>query len=99
MNKNPLHVIKEKDSDLFDQVQRTQKLALDDHVISKKYKLLMALAIDASHGAVDGVKSLALQAQKHGATKEEIMEAVRVAYFISGVSSVYTAARALDEIL
>ena len=41
----------------------------------------------------------ASRAMKAGATKEEIMETLRVAQYISGVGSAYTAAQALKEIL
>jgi len=43
------------------------------------------------------VKSLAGQAIEAGATQEEITEALRVANYISGVGSLYTAAQALNE--
>ncbi len=49
-------------------------------------------------GAVEGVKALAEQAMKAGATQEEIVETIRVAQYISGVGSVYTGARALKEL-
>jgi alkylhydroperoxidase/carboxymuconolactone decarboxylase family protein YurZ len=51
-----------------------------------------------AHGAVEGVRSLAGQAIKAGATKEEITETIRVAQYISGVGCVYTAARAFKEL-
>jgi alkylhydroperoxidase/carboxymuconolactone decarboxylase family protein YurZ len=54
----------------------------------------MAMALDASQGTEEGVRSLALQALNAGATKEEIMEAIRVAQYICGVGCVYTAASA-----
>ena len=57
----------------------------------------MAMALDASQGAVEGVKALAEQAMKAGATKEEIAESIRVAQYICGVGSVYTAARAFKD--
>lgn len=51
-----------------------------------------------AHGAADGVKSLAKLAMDKGATKAEIMEAVQVAFYISGAGSVYTAARGMEEL-
>jgi alkylhydroperoxidase/carboxymuconolactone decarboxylase family protein YurZ len=57
------------------------------------------MVLDAVHGAPDGVKSLARETIKAGATKEEIAEALRVAQYICGVGCVYTAARALKEVL
>lgn len=61
----------------------------------KKFKLLIALALDASLGAVQGVRALAQEATQAGATRAEIMETLRVVYHVSGVGSVYTAAQAL----
>ena len=52
----------------------------------------------AAHGAAGGVTSLAMQAMKAGATKEEVFEAVRVAHFICGVGSVYTSAAGLKDL-
>jgi alkylhydroperoxidase/carboxymuconolactone decarboxylase family protein YurZ len=56
------------------------------------------MVLDAVHGASDGVQSLAWEAIKAGATKEEIAEALRVAQYICGVGCVYVAARALKEV-
>jgi alkylhydroperoxidase/carboxymuconolactone decarboxylase family protein YurZ len=99
MEGHPLKIIQEKDKDLFSILEATHKCALSEGSIPLKYKLLIALALDASHGAVEGVKALAMQAMEEGATKEEIMEAVRIANFICGVGSVYTAANALRNSL
>jgi len=98
MAENPLKIIEKLDLELFKNVETTQTLALGDGALSRKVKILMAMALDASHGAVEGVKSLTQQAMKAGATKEEIMETVRVAQYVSGVGCVYTAAHAFKEI-
>jgi AhpD family alkylhydroperoxidase len=80
-------------------VNSTRDLALTDGALPRKMKLLIAMVLDAVHGASDGVQSLAREALKAGATKEEITEALRVAQYICGVGCVYTAARALREVL
>jgi len=98
MPKHPLEVIGANDPELLDEMCRARDLALTDGALSWKHKLLIALALDAAHGAVAGVRSLALQAMQHGATKAEIMEALRVVYHICGAGSIYTAAAALQEI-
>jgi len=98
MLEHPLKTIEELDPELFSMVKQTQELALSDGALPRKLKLLIALALDASHGAVEGVKSLAQLAIRAGATKEEIAEVLRVAQYISGVGSVYTASRALKEV-
>ena len=99
MNKNPLEIIEKNDQELFDAINASRTLAFKESALPLKEKLLIALALDASHGAVEGVKTLAKRALDSGASKEEIMDTLRVAYFISGVGSIYTAARALEELL
>jgi alkylhydroperoxidase/carboxymuconolactone decarboxylase family protein YurZ len=85
MAENPLKIIEKLDPELFKNVESTQTLALTDGVFSRKVKLLMAMVLDASHGTA-------------GATKEEIMETLRVAQYISGVGCVYTAAHAFKDL-
>ena len=48
MNHDPLQVIKETDLSLFTEIKNMQELAYTDGEISKKHKLLIALAIDAA---------------------------------------------------
>jgi len=95
---DPLKIINKLDSELYRNVAGTSDLAINDGALKKKYKLLIALALDAAEGTVDGVRSAATQALANGATKEEIMETVRVANYISGVGCVYTAAEAFQDI-
>ena len=97
MQEHPLKTLEKLDPELLRLVGETRQLTLSDGALPGKFKLLIALALDAAHGAVDGVKSLAQRAMQAGATKEEITEALRVAQYISGVGSVYTASRALKE--
>lgn len=99
MSFNPLDPIKKNDSELFEQIEAGRATAFGDGALGKKEKLLIAMALDASHGAVNGVRSLASQAMQAGASKQEVMEALRVTAFISGVGSIYTAAEALRELL
>lgn len=99
MEEHPLEIIQEKDSDFFDLIEASLENALSEGNIPLKYKLLIAMALDADHGAVDGVKILGMQALAAGATKEEILEAIRIANYIGGIGSVYTAANGLKDIL
>jgi alkylhydroperoxidase/carboxymuconolactone decarboxylase family protein YurZ len=98
MAEHPLRIFEKVDPELLQLVMKTTVFALDDGALPRKFKLLIAMALDASHGTVEGVKSLAQQAIQAGATREEIIEALRVAQYISGVGCVYTAARAFKEI-
>ena len=98
MAENPLKIFEKLDPELLKLVDQTKALALNDGALPRKFKLLIAMALDAAHGAAEGVKALAEQAMKAGATKEEIAEAIRVAQYISGVGSGYTAARAFKDL-
>jgi alkylhydroperoxidase/carboxymuconolactone decarboxylase family protein YurZ len=98
MAENPLARIGELDPKTLEQVRALQAFAMDDKgELPKKVKLLIAMALDAAHDAVNGVKSLAMQAKREGATRGEIIETLRVALYVNGASCVYTAAAALRD--
>jgi len=98
MAEHPLKIFEKIDPELLNVARSANAFALADGALPRKIKFLIAMALDASHGAVEGTKSLAEQAMKAGATKEEIVETIRVAQYISGVGSLYVAARALREL-
>ena len=98
MPEHPLKIFEKLDPELLNLVENTRELALADGALPKRIKLLIAMALDASHGAVQGVKALAQAATQSGATQEEISEALRVTQYVSGVGSIYTAASALREL-
>src|SRR5512135_1169570 len=98
MTEHPLKIFEKLDPELRKFVQNSNEFTFADGALPRKFKLLIAMALDASHGTADGVKSLAGQAMEAGATREEVMEALRVTQYISGVGTVYTAARAFKEL-
>ena len=98
MAEHPLAILEKIDPALLKAVRDTNTFALAEGALPRKIKFLIAMALDASHGAVEGVRALAEQAMKAGATREEIAETLRITQYISGVGSVYTAARALKEL-
>ncbi|MEM4217949.1 MAG: carboxymuconolactone decarboxylase family protein [Candidatus Methanomethylicaceae archaeon] len=95
---SPLKIFETLDPELLKLIDKGRDFALSEGVLPRKYKLLIAMAIDATLGAAEGVRSLAMGAMQAGATKDEVIEALRVAYLICGTSTVYTAARALEQI-
>jgi alkylhydroperoxidase/carboxymuconolactone decarboxylase family protein YurZ len=99
MSESPLSILEDLDPELLRLIERTNDLALADGALPRKYKLLIAMALDAVGGTIPGVASLARQALDAGATKEEIAETLRVAQWIDGVGCIYTAARALSDVL
>lgn len=98
MTEHPLKIYEKLDPDLLKHVENSGDFVFAEGALPRKFKLLIAMAFDASYGAVNGVKSLAQQAIDAGATKEEITEALRVAEHLSGVGCVYTAGVALKEL-
>ncbi|MDD3041468.1 MAG: carboxymuconolactone decarboxylase family protein [Methanosarcinaceae archaeon] len=99
MSEDPLQIINNTDPEFFNLLENTREMALAEGSIPLKYKYLIAMALDASKGATNGVMVLAMQAMQEGATKEEVMEAIKITQYICGVGSVYTAANALKDIL
>ncbi|MFH1639452.1 MAG: carboxymuconolactone decarboxylase family protein [Chloroflexota bacterium] len=98
MAQNPLQPMENLDPELMKQMRASQQMALADGALPRKYKLLIAMALDASKGAAGGVGGLCRQAMQAGATKQEVAEALRVTYYICGGGSVHTAAQGLKEI-
>ena len=98
MPENPLNTITGIDPKVVEKMRSTDDWVFKDGALPKKVKLLMAMAFDAADGTVSGVRAIARQAMNKGATKEEIGEALRVAYLMKGVGPVYVASEALTEI-
>jgi len=98
MPENPLNAILKVDPELVKHMRTEDDWAFADGALPRKMKLLIAIAYDAAHGAVNGVRSLASDAMKAGATKEEIGEALRVAYVLSGIGSVYVGSQGIGEL-
>jgi alkylhydroperoxidase/carboxymuconolactone decarboxylase family protein YurZ len=99
MPEHPLALLEKLDPEFMKKVMETNALVYADGALPRKFKLLVALAFDAAHGAERGVQSLGAQALAAGASKEEIAEVLRVAYQLSGVGSLYVAAHGLKDCL
>jgi alkylhydroperoxidase/carboxymuconolactone decarboxylase family protein YurZ len=97
MPDNPLATILKLDPKLMENLNSMEELVYADGALPKKFKLLMGMAFDASNGAIGGVKGLALRAMHAGATKAEIIEALRVAYLFGGIGSAYIASQGLKD--
>jgi alkylhydroperoxidase/carboxymuconolactone decarboxylase family protein YurZ len=99
MPEHPLNTIRNIDPEFMGHLDKTNEYVYSTGVLPRKIKLLIALAFDAAHGADRGVRSLAQAAIQEGATKEEIAEALRVAYHLSGIGSLYTASMGLKDLV
>jgi alkylhydroperoxidase/carboxymuconolactone decarboxylase family protein YurZ len=98
MAEHPLSTLQGMDPEFMKHLQDSDELIFGSGALPKKIKLLIAMAFDAAHGAEMGVKALATAAKREGASKQEIAEALRVAYHLSGVGSLYTASAGLKDL-
>ncbi len=99
MPEHPLKILEKLDPDILSRIEGATKFVFADGALPRKIKLLIAVALDASKGAAQGVASLARQSLEAGATKQELAETLRVAHYICGVGSTYTAAQGLRDVL
>jgi AhpD family alkylhydroperoxidase len=99
MSDHPLSTMRKLDPEFMKHLEDMDALVYAEGALPRRVKLLMAMAFDAANGAPGGVRALAEQALKAGATKEEIAEALRVAFHLSGVGSLYAASFGLKDVL
>lgn len=96
---DPLSKIREVAPEIINLYMQAEKFVSTDGALPAKIKKLIAMAIDANKGSVGGVTALALDAMKHGATRDEVIEALRVAYYMGGSGALYTSAYAMQNVL
>jgi alkylhydroperoxidase/carboxymuconolactone decarboxylase family protein YurZ len=98
MTENPLSTLQGMDPEFIQHLHDSDEMIFGSGALSKKIKLLIAMAFDAAQGTETGVRALAAAAKHEGASKQEIAEALRVAYHLSGVGSLYTASAGLKDL-
>jgi alkylhydroperoxidase/carboxymuconolactone decarboxylase family protein YurZ len=98
LSSDPLDSYKEFDPKIIDCYKTLQNLTYSEGALSPKVKLLIAMAIDVEHGAVQGAIAIGKRALKLGATKDEIIEALRVSYQIGGNRALFTSAVVLQNL-
>ena len=86
--------MKEYDAELFRLCADSVETAMAPGALDAKTKYLIVLALDALKGAAQGVKVVASQAR---ATEAEIVEALRLAYYVNGMDVVKSCLNAFDK--
>ncbi len=99
MAENPLSTLANIDPAMMTRLKELDEFIYGSGALPRKIKLLIAMAFDAAHGAVNGVRSLATAAVQEGATTEEIAEVLRVACHLSGVGALYIGSIGLKDVL
>jgi alkylhydroperoxidase/carboxymuconolactone decarboxylase family protein YurZ len=82
MSFNPMAVIQKFDPELVEHYQAFGKELFKDGALSRKVKILAALALDALKGSATGVEFFTKEALDAGASWDEIREILRVAYHL-----------------
>lgn len=99
MQENPLKALEQLDPGLVKMVGESRQFAFSEGALPRKFKLLIALALQTALLSDAGIKSFAMLALQGGATKEEITEVLRVVHYLNGAPGIYTASSALIDVL
>jgi len=90
-----LEMIQETDPEMFETISNLDKVILKDGAISEKNKRLIAMCMTAQMQCESCVDVHAKAAMYHGATKEEVMEALFVAMLVGGAPCLSAARRTI----
>ncbi len=85
------------DPEFFKLVSALANKTREAGALDQKTKTLITLALDAVGGHPEGVRNLAARARSLGATKEEIIETIRLAFLVSGIPGLIAGLAALQE--
>jgi alkylhydroperoxidase/carboxymuconolactone decarboxylase family protein YurZ len=89
--------LKRRDPEFFKLVSAVMDKAQGRGALDQKTKTLITLALDAAGSHPEGVKALAARARSLGATEEEIIETIRLAFIGSGIPGLVTGLAAFQE--
>ena len=92
-----MSIIRKFDADLADDYEQFAETLFQDGALSKKIKLLAALALDAIKGSSNGVQFFTQEALKAGATWPEIREILRVAYHLGHGGPLWATIRGFSD--
>ncbi|MCX6686836.1 MAG: carboxymuconolactone decarboxylase family protein [Methanoregula sp.] len=89
----------DKDPEMFEMVMKLEEHIWDDGKLSRKTKKLIAIAIAAALRDQHAVRAQLAGAANLGVTKEEVDEALRVTFLLSGMPAYVYGKAQLDEIM
>ena len=89
--------IEEHDPEFLNDLAATAADAFSPGALEVKYKFLLAMALDAQANQVGGVKSFARRARDAGASEREVVEVLRVVFYLGGMQALVTASSALER--
>ncbi len=89
--------LKKHDPEFFELVSAVMAKTRETGALDQKTKTLVTLALDAAGSHPEGVRNLAARARSLGATKEEIVETIRLAFLGSGIPGLVAGLTAFQE--
>lgn len=88
-----------KDPEMYELVMKFEEHIWDDGALSRKTKKLIAIAIAAALRDQHAVHAQMAGAANLGVTKEEVEEALRVTFLLSGMPAYVYGKAQLDEVM
>ncbi|MBN1165975.1 MAG: carboxymuconolactone decarboxylase family protein [Methanospirillaceae archaeon] len=88
--------LEKSDPDIFALVMKLDQMVWDDGALSRKTKKLIAIAIAAALRDQHAIKAQMQGAHALGVTKDEVEEALRVAYLLAGMPA-YVNGKVIEE--
>ena len=88
--------LKKTDPDIFNLVMKLDQMVWDDGALNRKTKKLIAIAIAAALRDQHAIKAQMQGAHALGVTKEEVEEALRVAFLLAGMPA-YVNGKIIEE--
>ncbi len=88
--------LSETDPDLHQMILKLDRYIWDDGALSSKTKKLIAIAIATSMRDQHAIKAQMAGAKNLGVTKDEVEEALRVAYLLAGMPA-YVNGKVIEE--
>ena len=89
----------EKDPAMYELVMKFEEHIWDEGALSRKTKKLIAIAIAAALRDQHAVRAQLAGAANLGVTKEEVEEALRVTFLLSGMPAYVYGKAQLDEVM
>ena len=98
MSKLPfISTIKDRDEKFYELMNSLEELVHGESSLDPKTKMMISLAVDATVGADEGVKTIANILRQMGVTDEQISEVLRITYFTKANSTLVTSMAAFKK--
>ncbi len=89
--------LRKRDPEFFELVGAVMTKTREAGALDAKTKTLITLALDAAGSHPEGVRNLAARARAMGATEQEIIETIRLAFLGAGIPGLVAGLAAFRE--